>query len=271
MKKHTDGLLRNFRLGSEGIIVRAVFTFVVFDHAFAQSPEELFSKGNESYRSGQFQAAVKEYESIINQGYSSSELYFNIGNAYFRLNKIAPAVLAYERAARIRPGDPDIVHNLKLANLKIIDRIDPVPELFIFQWMRIFGSLLSHESATTGFIMSWALMFISLSILSILKQVSFLSMTRWVVAVSLACVVAFGGFMGIHSWEASAGQNQAIIMAPVVTAKSSPDDQGVDAFVIHEGLKVQTSDAIADWKKIILPDGKVGWIRSDQCKTISMD
>ncbi len=234
----------------------------------AQTPEELFSKGNEFYRKGQFDAALKEYNSILSRGFVSPELYFNTGNAYFRLNKISPAILAYERALRSGPHDPDVVHNLKLANLRTMDRIDAVPELFVFQWLRSVGGLLSRDAAEMVFMFSWLFLFVSLSVLSVLKRVSFLSLARRFVFAALLGVVISGGFMSIHSWEMSAGKDQAVIIVPVVTAKSSPDEMGADAFVVHEGLKVRTSDYVADWTKITLPDGKVGWIRSNHCEWI---
>ena len=252
----------------KGINAAFLMTLVAAFPLFAQSPTDAFNRGNELYREGQFREALNEYETIMRQGYVSSELYFNIGNACYRLNKIAPAILAYERADRMSPSDPDVAHNIKLVNLKTLDRIDPVPELFVFQWLRTVAGILSQQTATTLFVLSWLFMFVSLSVLSVLKQLSFLAVTRWLVISSLAGVIVFGGFMGIHYWEINAGQGQSIIVATVVTAKSSPDDQGADAFVIHEGLKVRMTDTVGDWIKIILPDGKVGWIRSQHCERI---
>lgn len=272
MEKHessSEMSPRSKRLRSR--VERAALIIILFGlplNTFSQTPEEAFSKGNELYRRGQFQEALRAYESILSQGYVSSELYFNMGNVYFRLNKIARAILSYERASRLRPGDPDVENNLKLAQLKTADRIDPVPELFVFSWLRALGSIISREIATAGFIVSWLLLFLSLSVLSVLKRLSFLSATRRIAVVAVVGVVVLGSFMGIHAWERSAGRDQAVILAPVVTAKFSPDEQGADAFVIHEGLKVRMSDSVADWEKITLPDGKVGWIRSEHCEKI---
>ncbi|HLF19293.1 MAG TPA: tetratricopeptide repeat protein [Bacteroidota bacterium] len=267
--KGIDQVLRSTRLNSPTRIGAAflVIVMTIFP-VYAQTPVDAFNRGNELYRKNQFQEALNEYETIIKQGYISSELYFNIGNANFRLNRIAAAILAYARAARMNPNDPDLVHNIKLVNLRTLDRIDPVPELFVFQWLRAAGGIVSQKTSTAMFVLSWSFMFVSLSVLSVLKRISFLAATRWLVICSMGGVIVFGGFMSIQHWEINAGKDQSIVIAPVVTAKSSPDDQGTDAFVIHEGLKVRMTDTVGDWIKIILPDGKVGWIRTQHCERI---
>ena len=100
-------------------------TIVLFScTVLAQTPKDAFNRGNELYRAGKYQEAVKEYESIIKQGKFSAELYFNLGNAYYRDRQLARAILSYERAAQLHPNDPDIEHNLKLAYLKTVDRIE---------------------------------------------------------------------------------------------------------------------------------------------------
>ena len=123
----------------------------------AQTPDDAFNRGNELYRAGKYQEAVKEYESVIKQGKVSAELFFNLGNAYYRDRQLARAILSYERAAQEHPNDPDIEHNLKLAYMKTVDRIEPVPEMFLVQWLHAVGSLMPSATVRVLFVFSCSL------------------------------------------------------------------------------------------------------------------
>ena len=235
--------------------------------AMAQTPEAAFSRGNELYRAGKFQDAAKEYDGIIKEGKFSAELYFNLGNAYYREGRLAQAILAYERAAQLNPDDPDIEHNLKLAYLKTVDRIEPVPDMFLIQWLRAVGLLISSAHVRIIFIVSWVLLFCSLATMYLVLHPVILHTVRIVFFVSCASVVLWAAMIGIQSFRDTA-QDKAIIIAQTVTAKSSPDVKSVDAFVIHEGVKVKLTDMVGGWVKATLIDGKVGWIPADQCERI---
>ncbi|MGD0589607.1 MAG: tetratricopeptide repeat protein [Bacteroidota bacterium] len=248
-------------------ILIAGFSALLVSAAWAQTPEDVFNRGNELYRAGKYQDAAKEYEHIIKQGYSSAELYYNLGNAYYRNEQLARAILSYERATQLHPNDPDITHNLKLAYLKTIDRIEPVPEMFFIQWMRAVGSLVSPEKVRIFFILSWVLLFGSLATMYFILGPDILRIARIIFFVSFLLVFLWAAMLGIQSFQETT-QDKAIITAQIVTAKSSPDDKSVDAFVIHEGVKVKLTDVVGDWVKITLVDGKVGWIPADQCERI---
>lgn len=235
--------------------------------AMSQSAQEVFQQANEAYRAGKFADAIASYESILNQGLASAELYYNLGNAYYRSNATSKAILSYERALRLQPGDGDIRTNLALTNLRVADHIEPVPELFVYQWTRAAASWMSVRSATMLVVFGWALLFCSLATMFVVIRVEVIRWLRWSALAGGVCLIAFGLVLGAQMWVRSAGE-YAIVTGPVVTAKSSPDDQSVDAFVIHEGLKVRVSDQLSDWSKIILADGKVGWIKSSQCEQI---
>jgi tetratricopeptide (TPR) repeat protein len=233
----------------------------------AQTPDDAFNRGNELYRAGKYQEAVKEYESIITQGKVSAELYFNLGNAYYRDRQLARAILSYERAAQLHPNDPDIEHNLKLAYLKTVDRIEPVPDMFLIQWMHAAGSLMPSETVRVLFIFSWILLFGSLATMYLVLRPGVLRATRILFFISCALVTLCAAMVGIQSFRDTA-QDKAIIIAQTVTAKSSPDAKAVDAFVIHEGVKVKLTDSVGEWVKVTLVDGKIGWIPAEQCERI---
>lgn len=233
----------------------------------AQTPEDAFRRANDAYRSGQFSEAAKEYESILRQGLASPEIYFNLGNTYYRMGRLSQAILSFERAARMRPGDPDIGYNLRLVNLRTMDHIDPVPELFLLQWLRSLSSLFSAFATADLFVGFWVAFFVALSSMYLATRPGFLKAARFVMLVSAVLVICLGVLLALQNSQLNA-RDAAIVTASVVTAKSSPDDQSVDAFVVHEGLKVHLSDAVGDWVKITLADGKVGWVKNQQCERI---
>src|SRR4051812_30872548 len=106
--------------------------------AFSQSVGELYKSAGNLYKEKQFQQAADNYEKIISQGYKSPEVYYNLGNCYYKLNSTGKSILAYERALKLSPDDEDIIHNLKLAELKVSDRIQPIPQLSIITWWNNF-------------------------------------------------------------------------------------------------------------------------------------
>jgi len=190
-----------------------------------------------------------------------------LGNSYYRLGKIAPAILAYERALRLQPNDADIKHNLDLVNLRTVDRIEPLPDLFFIQWLRSLSAVVPLHTTVWLFAACWALLFAGLAALYLLGQSFALKLARFVALVALIALIPLAALM-ITQVADSRARNDAIVTVSVVTAKTSPDTQSVDAFVVHEGLKVRLSDAVEGWVKIVLADGKVGWIRATDCDRI---
>ena len=248
------------------ILFMSMLAFVNYA-APAQTPEDAFNRGNVYYRAGKYEDAAKEYESIIKQGEFSAELYFNLGNAYYRDGQLARAILSFERAAQLRPNDPDIDHNLKLSYLKTVDRIEAVPDMVLIQWMHAAASWIAPETARAFFVVSWVLLFGSLATMYLLRRPAVLRTVRLVFFISCAFTVLAAMMLGIQSFRDTA-KDKAIITAQTVTAKSSPDAKAVDAFVIHEGVKVKLTDAVGDWVKVTLLDGKIGWIPANQCERI---
>ncbi len=235
--------------------------------AFSQEAGIQFDQANQLYRAGEYQKAVQLYEQVIKNGYQSAALYYNLGNAYFKMNDIPAAIVSYERAKRLAPNDDDIAYNLRLANLRVVDKIEPVPQLFIVRWWNEIVQFYSADQwGIFGIICVWALclaassffLFRSLVIqrLSILAALCFIILT----------ILGFANAVQQRNWEQST--NTAIVFTPTVSVKSAPDEQSTDLFVIHEGLKVELLDVVGNWRKIRLADGKVGWLSSEAIQII---
>lgn len=226
----------------------------------AQSPEELFHRGTELYREGKFREAAESFDAILKSGYVSAPLYYNLGNAYYRANELGQAALAYERALRLSPDDDDVRYNIDLLSLRLTDRIESVPEFFFKAWLRSLSAIMSPALSSALFATAWVILFGALSVLLIAVSHRVRAVAVRLTALLVPFVILLALIVGVQASVASE-RDEAIIVAPVVTAKTSPDRQSMDAFVVHEGLKVTTGESLGEWISVTLPNGTVGWVR----------
>jgi tetratricopeptide (TPR) repeat protein len=227
--------------------------------AFPSVEQVNIAKANKAYSAGSFSAAAELYQKVIDGGYASPELFYNMGNTCFKMNDYARAILWYERARQLDPGNEDINFNLNVVNTKISDKIEPLPELFYKRW---FNALVQVFPTDT-----WAMMGICLFIAGllglvlyitsrvlILRKIGFWSASGLFFLFFFTLVFAWNGYV----FSKSAGE--AIVFAPTITVKSSPDDKSTDLFVLHEGTKVKLLDKISGWYEIRIANGSVGWL-----------
>jgi tetratricopeptide (TPR) repeat protein len=240
---------------------------LVSSPAIAETPEQFFDQGNQAYQSGKFAEAIQKYEAILQSGNMSGELYYNLGNSYYKSGDLARAVLYYERALKLTPNDDDLRHNLQLANLNIVDRIEPTPRLFLWDWWDAIKSSFSLNSITWLSYEFFVLMI--LSIVGILFAGSYairrISLFAGMASFVLLCV-SLTIFVG--KLNAINDRNTAIVIAHIATIKNSPDTKSSDAFVLHSGVKVSITDRVKEWFKIRLADGKVGWMEQKAAEII---
>lgn len=212
------------------------------------------------YSNQEFEKAIDTYEQIISNGYESAELYYNLGNAYYKSNKFALAIVNYERAKKLNPNDDDIDFNLKLANTHVVDKIDVIPQFFLSSWWDNLILLLSSNN--------WAIISMAAFILGLLGLLLFfLSHSTFIrrfsfwlgVAVLIISLFTFN-FSRKQKWL-DENEPDAIILTPSVVVKSAPSESGTELFLIHEGLKVTVTDKLGDWREIRLSDGNEGWIK----------
>ena len=222
--------------------------------------DALFDEGNRLYQEGDFGGAAASYGAVLEGGFESAELYYNLGNAHFRLGDVAEAVLNYERAARLDPGNDDVQANLALVNRMLRDRIEPLPRFWLLSafdwWMGLIPrGLLEAVVAVCYLFLGVA------SVLLVLRRPR-----GWRAAVRRAAyagavgTVLLGGTLALR--ETGLGQpREAIVMAAEARVLSAPSEEGgLTVFTLHEGTKVRIDRRAGEWAEIVLADGKVGWL-----------
>ena len=229
--------------------------------AFGTDSHSLFEEGNRHFQEEAYREAIDSYTQILNQGLESSEVYFNLGNAYYKAGESALAILNYERALKLSPRDQDILTNLNLVNRTIVDRVESPPMLFFWRWMNtIRDNLTANEWGKWSVITLWiAAAGIALAIFrrrGLLRQpIRYLAGTLVVV-----WVVFFVGYL----WKSHTDRNtiQAIVTTQKVEVLSAPDETGTVLFDLHEGVKIRVIRNVPGWAEITLPDPqKRGWLQ----------
>ena len=228
---------------------------------------DVMEKGNTYYRDGEYEQAIEEYRKLVDEGYLGASLFYNLGNSYYRIGKIGLAILYYEKALNLSPSDEDIKHNLNFAQLSTVDRIQPLPAFFLFEWWEgILGSFSENGWAYIVFILYLLVIIIAASYFftrSIRQQKLILFS-----GVATLFILALAVSLLVVKMNRDATVKSGVVVEQFVTVKSSPDPKSTDAFVIHEGLKVNLEDKLDEWVKVRLADGKVGWIENNYVEQI---
>ncbi len=247
-----------------------IFAFIVAASltlpTFAQV-DTLWQKANTLYSEGKYAESAELYVQLEQDGKSSAALYFNAGNAFYKQGEIAKAILYYERALVLSPADEDIRYNLELANLQIVDKIEPVPQFFLVSWIDAIHTALSFDT--------WAIvgLLLFVAVLALMMLVFFSGSVRrkklaFASAIVLLCVSLFSTYIAVHEKRHFEQHAEAIIFVPVTSVKGSPDSTGVDLFVLHEGTKVTILETIGEWKKVKTADGNQGWLPASAIENI---
>ena len=236
---------------------------------FGSTSAKAVTKNNADteYQKGNYQQAIRDYEEILKNG-ESAEIYFNLGNAYYRTDNITKAVLNYERARLLSPGDDDINFNLQFARSKTIDKITPQSEMFFVTWYKSLVNFTSVDNwAKTGILcIVMALLLVLLYLFGpqlMLRKIGFFGGLAFFVIFLLSNLFAF------QQKQALDNRTGAIIMAPSVNIKKTPAKNSADQFVLHEGTRVDIIDkGMTDWRCIRVGDGREGWIETKAIEEI---
>jgi tetratricopeptide (TPR) repeat protein len=213
---------------------------------------------NDLYAKGDYTNAAKEYEKVLKNGVAP-EIYFNLGNAYYKTNEIGRSILNYERALRLSPSFEDAKFNLELAQLKVVDNIVPSPTFFIGRWIQNLIKLLtSNQWLFISFcVFILFLIFVFLFIFGPSRMIRKFSFYFATVLVGISFVSLI--FAGVRKGQII-NHSDAIVMSGVISVKSSPDKSGTDLFQLHEGAKVTIKSTLGSWTEIKLSNGAIGWV-----------
>lgn len=236
---------------------------------FAQKKDvlTLFHEANMAYQKQDYAKSISLYEELTKNGNISAEVYFNLGNSYFKEGNVPKAIINYERAKKLAPDDEDITFNLKIASLKVVDRIDNVPEVFYKRWIRNMATIFPANTWSIVFVIMIWLVFMTAGFYvftqrSSMKKVSFISCI-------IFSILAISTYMlSARSYSISAVEEQAIVISSSVYVKSSPDEKGNDLFILHEGTKVEVLEPFEGWKKIRIANGTIGWLKINEIEKI---
>lgn len=232
---------------------------------FAQSS---FEKGNALYQKGEYKEAAQEYENILKEEKQhSAELYFNLGNCYYKLNKVAPSIYNYEKALVLKPNDAETLNNLQFARKLTIDEIKDVPKVGFAKLIQNFTGIFNYNTwawISIGIAFAFLLSFIGyyFSQLTLSKRIYFIGM--FIVLFALLVTV----FAGIYEKTHFENDRPAVVFAEMTEVRSEPQKAGSSIVNLHEGAKVYVIQSLGSWRKIELTDGTEGWIDSNAIKEV---
>lgn len=226
------------------------------------------AEADSAYVHEDFETAAQFYQVLLDSCGGSAQLYYNLGNCYYRQDSIARAILNYERARLLDPSDDDIRFNLEMARAKTVDRVMPANEMF---FVSLFHRLVLSLSLQTW---SWLGLLTFLLMLGAIAAYFFLptlsgkkiGFTVAVVALFVSLFANLAAYQQLHHME---NRDNAVIMSSSVVVKSTPSQAGTDLFILHEGTRVEIKDdTMNDWVEVQVSDGKEGWISRTDIEVI---
>ena len=233
----------------------------------AQTANQLMEEANNAYNQGLYDSSINLYNQVLSQNVESAELYYNMGNAWFKKGEVPHAILFYEKAKKLKPNDEDIDYNLGVANSMIVDKIESVPKLFFQEWWNYFYNLFGADLWAVILLITWGMfiLFAGIFLLSSSRRSKKLGFFLGIFFL-LITIASYG--LASQKYHHSISHKEAIIFTPTITVKSSPTITAVDLFVIHEGTKVKVLDRVDGWVKIKISNGSVGWVQEKSLEEI---
>ena len=234
---------------------------------YAQNSPGLFAEGNQYYRNGHYEEALQTYLNIMQNGYESGALYYNIGNTYYKLQITGKAVLFYQRAKRLIPDDEDLNANIQILSLSVADKITPLPDVFYIRYWKQFCTMTTSAGWKAVLIAAWlaaALCAIGFFFTPYpgLRRITKIFFVTCIIITGISALVIYSH----HQIET--GSISGVIMPPEINVFSSPSNTGTELFKLHEGTLVELKRTSGDWIEIRIADGKVGWIRSTDVEKV---
>ena len=253
--------------GKKTTSARALLLLVAFLALPLSAAAITKANADSAYARQQYQQAIKDYEELL-QGGVSAELYYNLGNAYYRTDNITKAVLNYERALLLSPGDADIRFNLQMARSKTIDKITPESEMFFVTWYHSLVNMMSVDGWANVALVSFGLAIV-LALVYLFSSRIWMRKAGFFAGVAFILLFAVANLFAYQQKKELLNRTGAIVISSAVPVKSTPSNSGTDLFILHEGTKVEITDgSMRGWKEIRVADGKEGWIETSKIEII---
>lgn len=234
----------------------------------AQDADSLWNQAVKDYTEENYQEALAGFTALEADGYVSRELYYNIGNCYYKLgNSLGQSILYYERALKLDPSYEDAQVNLAIAREYTLDRIDEVPEFILLTWIKAFRDTVSSDA--------WAWIALALFLVTAVMVLLFrfggspaLRKTAFALAVAALLMTIISAVFAFNLRSALESDDEAVVTVPVSSVKSSPGSTDQSLFILHEGTKVAVMDSLGEWYRIELSDGRQGWMEAEDVEII---
>lgn len=259
-----------------GMVAQEVDDAVSQEGRMEVLPSALLTESNpeaaaQAYREQDYKESIALYEELIAQGMTedkvSAQLYYNLGNAYFRDNQLGKAILCYERALLLDPGDGDIRHNLRFAQNRTVDRIDTAANLFLTNWFRgIRNVFSSNQWATIGIVLF--ILFLACVGVYLFIRLLWARKSAFYTGIVVFFLMIAANIFAFSQKNERVRKDAAIVMVGAATVNASPDANGNQLFELHEGTKVKIRNRDGNWYEIRIADGSVGWIRQGDVEVI---
>ena len=230
----------------------------------AQHVDNVFDIANEEYKTGNFEDSLRLYESLLSStGLRGADIYYNIGNARFKLHNYGKAIVSYRRALRLAPRDQDIVANLSFVRRMTTDKIDQSKSTELLREIFFFHYTLNQTESEVVFLCAY-LASVFFAATCLFRQSRIL---RWLTLIALMLALTFGAST-IIKWYGTAHPNQAVVVVEEADLHTGPGHNYMVSFNLHDGAEMKVRKRENGWYQIELPDGRRGWLKDSRIEIV---
>jgi tetratricopeptide (TPR) repeat protein len=251
--------MKNFQIISIFLVALSSFSA---PRIYALENKVLYMNAQKAYKNYDYASAINAYKNIIANEVVSSEVLYNLGNCYYKTDSIGKAIQYYEKARKLIGDEEDLMHNLKLAHNRTVDKIEPMPEFVVTSTWKNIVNYNTADTWANYALFNFAFVFISLVFFKLAKQPS-LKKTFFGLALLLSIMACLFYVLAKSRTNADNSVNQGVVIISSSSVKSAPESKATDLFVIHEGTVFRIIENQTDWLKIRLDNGSLGWIQKN--------
>lgn len=249
------------------IILLAGMLNLTVSNAEVLDPATMVAEAALAYEQGNYADAAQKYEVLVDAFKGAPDLYYGLGNCYYKQQNYAKAILNYERCLLRDPSNPDAKANLEMAQLNCVDKIETIQPVIFVTWSNALRDLMSADTWGKLSILFFVLFLAGFGLYFFVRKVVIRKSGFYGAIVCIVLSIICMYYTQAQSAILTA-HDHAIVMAPTVTVRSTPADSGTQLMIIHEGLKVRVRQELSGWSEIELPDGNVGWMKNSELEVI---